>query len=349
MKTEDFLEDLESQIDPVIEDELLAQWQGFCLGGFRGDFFSPNRAATSPRKLEWPAVSVNTAMDDPDKMLIQQLGGCSTSLCAGNGLLLGVRSNFGVATLAMPFGTEIFVMDEATNELPTCRPLGTQKIHELAESGFCPSTDHPYLQKVYAMGRVFADVKAQYPKIGKYLLVYHPDFQGPMDLLELIWGSEIFTAFVDEPEFVHRMLRLITDFYIEAMLKWQTIMPLWDEDVSCHWSMMQPGQIMLRDDSAMNLSPAFFEDFILPYDQELLERFGGGCIHACGRVDHFSPLLPAIRGLTGFNLSQPHLNDMEKVLQNTIDKGLLLLGLPLGAAERIRSSGRQLHGRVHAA
>jgi hypothetical protein len=143
MKTEDFLEDLESQIDPVIEDELLAQWQGFCLGGFRGDFFSPNRAATSPRKLEWPAVSVNTAMDDPDKMLIQQLGGCSTSLCAGNGLLLGVRSNFGVATLAMPFGTELFVMGEATNELPTCHTLGTRKIHELAESGFCPSVDHP--------------------------------------------------------------------------------------------------------------------------------------------------------------------------------------------------------------
>ncbi len=97
----------------------------------------------------------------------------------------------------------------------------------------------------------------------------------------------------------------------------------------------------------LTFSPAVFEEFILPYDQELLERFGGGCIHACGRADHFAPLLPAIRGLGAFNLSLPHLNDMDRVLGNTIDKGLLLLGLPRDAAESIRSGGRQLRGRAH--
>jgi hypothetical protein len=193
------------------------------------------------------------------------------------------------------------------------------------------------------------DIKRRYPKIGKYMFVYHPDFQGPMDLLELLWGSEIFTAFVDEPQVVHRLLAQITDFYAAALHRWQSIVPNFDPALSCHWGHLQPGQIMLRDDSAMNLSPDYFQEFIRPYDQILLEAFGGGAMHACGRVDHYTPYLASMRGLKAFNMSQPHLNNLENVLRDTIDQNVLLLDLEPQAARAAQARGRKFHGRVHVA
>ena len=343
MNVEPYLEDLETQIIPEIEEDLLAQWRTFCAGRCKEDVFIPRRKAGSPAKRQWPKISVNAALDDFDKMLLQQYQSCSQTLASGGGSMLGVRSNYGVPTLAMPFGTAPFIMDDAADTLPNCYPLGTEKTHAAADGGM-PSLDHPYLAKVWEMGRRFVDVNRRYPKIAKYVFIYHPDFQGPLDVLELVWGSDIFISFIDEPQFIHRMMRLITDFYISAMQMWQSIVPNWDAEVSCHWNLMQPGQIMIRDDSAMNLPPDYFTEFIRPYDQTLLDSFGGGCIHACGRVDHYSPQFAGIRGMRAFNMSQPHLNDMEKVYHDTVDQGILLVGFPAAAAKQAKDRGRRFGG-----
>jgi len=41
-----------------------------------------------------------------------------------------------------------------------------------------------------------------------------------------------------------------------------------------------------RIDPAMNLSPGMVSEFALPYDQRLLDAFGGA-VHFCGRGDHY--------------------------------------------------------------
>jgi uroporphyrinogen-III decarboxylase len=104
---------------------------------------------------------------------------------------------------------------------------------------------------------------------------------------------------------------------------------------------------MLRDDSAMNLSDAMVRQFVLPYDQRLLDAFGGGAIHFCGKGDHFISSMSTLRGLFAINLSQPELNDMERVYRYTVDKGINLLGLAPEAAQQAQSRKRDLHGRVH--
>lgn len=345
MEIRPYLEDLEARIDVGVEEELMGEWRSFCRGEWKGDYFSPRRRRGAGAGVEWPRFGTNQTLKDPEKMIVQQLSGCSAALAKGEGALLAVRCNYGVPTLAIPFGPELFVMPDEMDTLPNCHPLGTERTHQVIEAGM-PSVDHPYLHQVWETGRRFMEVKRQYPKLGKYLHVYHPDFQGPMDLLELIWGSEIFTAFMDEPEFVHKALRLITDYYIAAMRKWQEIVPVEEKGVSCHWGMLQPGQIMVRDDSAMNLPPEYFEEFILPYDQELLGAFGGGALHACGRVDHYAGYFSRMKDMKAFNMSQPHLNDMEKVLQETVDKGILIVGLADTAVRELSGRGRKLHGRV---
>ena len=103
---------------------------------------------------------------------------------------------------------------------------------------------------------------------------------------------------------------------------------------------------MLRDDSATNFSRKMFEKFILPYDQRLLDEFGGA-VHFCGKGDHFISSLSTLRGLHAVNVSQPELNDMEKIYQHTVDKGILLIGLRRDAAEKAVAEGRNLRGKVN--
>jgi uroporphyrinogen-III decarboxylase len=110
---------------------------------------------------------------------------------------------------------------------------------------------------------------------------------------------------------------------------------------------MHPGRLMLRNDSLMNLSPETYVEFVRPRDQRLFNEFGGGAIHFCGRGDHYIEAMSEMTGLYQVDMSQPHLNDMEKIFRNTVDKGINLNGAlhePVAAA---RQAGRALHGRVY--
>ena len=107
-----------------------------------------------------------------------------------------------------------------------------------------------------------------------------------------------------------------------------------------HWgSLYHRGTILLRSDSAMNLSPELYREFSLPYDKRLLDTFGGGAIHFCGRGDHYIPDLCSLEGVYGINMSQPECNDMEVIYRHTVDKGI-----PLLAFSRTRAAADK--GRV---
>ena len=124
MNIELYLENLENQIDPEIEDALQAQWEAFTEGRFTGDIFSPKRNAKRPASVDWPNISVNHAQEDLDAMVLQQYGACSKQLADGTGSMMTVRANYGTAIMPSMFGAELFVMEEKLNTLQTCIPLG---------------------------------------------------------------------------------------------------------------------------------------------------------------------------------------------------------------------------------
>lgn len=342
------LDDLEARIDPQEEDAILQAWRDFSENRFRGDIFSPRRSRPNPPQVEWPAVSINAALEDFDSMALQQFGGVSKTLADGGGAVLNVRCNYGSSIAPLLFGVEVFVMDEELETLPTSRPLNdVAAIRRLIAAGV-PDLRTGYGARVLEMGRRYAEIARQYPKIGKYVFIYHPDLQGPMDICEVIWGSTIFYAARDEPALVKELLELTVATYIAFMREWEQIVPF-RPDGNAHWGLYHKGKIMLRDDSAMNFSPRMFREFIGPYDQRLLDEFGGGAIHFCGRGDHYIAAMSELRGLYAINLSQPHLNDMEVIYRHTVDKGIKLLGLAREAAEAALARGRDLRGQVHCA
>ena len=343
---ESYLEDLENRMDPEVEEDLLSQWRVFLDGGMGGKLFSPRRCRSSAPTRAWPRILVNQALDDPESMVLQQLAGCSAALAAGSGAILNIRPNYGTGILPTIYGADVFRMDDDLDTLPTNWPVpgGAEAIRRLLDRE-APDLDAGYGRACFATGKLMADLLQNYPKLSRYVRVYHPDFQGPMDVCELLWGSGIFLDLFDLPELVHALLHAVTGTYRRLMHRWQSLLPPHDP-CSAHWGLLFKGQLMIRDDSAMNLSPEMFDEFIRPYDQILLSEFGGGAIHFCGRGDHFIDRLPQMEGVYAVNLSQPEYNDMERIFQNTIDQGIALIGFQRQAAEEALRRGRDLQGLV---
>jgi len=341
------LDDLEARLDPMAEDHLRAQWRHFADGRFTGDIFCPARPAPIPGRVEWPSVLVNQAIADPEAMLLQQFGTCSTALAQASGALPCVRANYGTAILPSLFGVDLFWMADEQDTLPTNWPLrgGRDALRAALDRGL-PDLRTGLGARVLDMGARFVEAMAPYPKIRRYVTVYHPDLQGPLDVCELLWGSSLFLDLYDAPDFVAAMLELISETYTQFLRAWQQIVPPVRE-YAVHWGMLHRGRIMLRDDSAMNLSAEMFARFVAPYDGRLLREFGGGALHFCGKGGHYLPQAVALPGVNAVNLSQPEYNDMETIFRHTVDQGIPLLALPREAAQAALAKGRSLHGNVH--
>ena len=338
------LEDIENRIDPETEEDFVDQWRDFLFDRFEGDLFMPNRKKLSQSDVNIPAVAINDAIEDYDLMLRSQLVGVSESLGKkSKGICM--RANYGTGILSSVFGAEIFHMPRETNTLPTTKSVSdTEWIRAKVEAGL-PDLMNGFGKNVFEFGELCAEVFENYPKIKKYVTVYHPDLQGPLDICELLWGGEMFYAMYDEPELVHDMLSLVTDTYIAFMDKWYQLFPPKD-DINPHWnSLYHRGRVLIRNDSAMNLSPELYREFAAPYDGKLLSRYGGA-VHFCGRGDHYIKSLCELPGLYGINMSQPHLNDMETIYRNTVDKGLKILFFKADVAARDLSRPGGLHHNV---
>ena len=327
------LDDIERRIDPETEDDLAGQWKDFLYDRFEGDIFQPRRQKLSPAGFTLPAVNINDAIEDYEMMLIAQMQIVSAALNTRNQNLC-IRSNYGTGILSSLFGAEIFVMPREMNTLPTTRPFNdTDRIRETVERGM-PDLNGGFGRKVFEFGELCAELFRNYPNIRRYVTIYHPDTQGPLDICELLWGCEMFYAMYEEPELVHDMMHLLTDTYTAFLKKWFELFPP-DPEMNAHWSNLRHcGTILLRDDSAMNLSPELYEEFAAPYDGCLLERFDGGAVHFCGRGDHYIETLSTLPKLYGINMSQPELNDMEKMYRNTVDKGIKMLAFPSAWAQK---------------
>lgn len=120
--------------------------------------------------------------------------------------------------------------------------------------------------QVFALGERLQKLLAAYPKAERFIRIDQPDCQGPMDTCELLIGSEIFLALYDDQELVHRLLNLSVETYCLFLERWFELIPPPADDLHSFFGMGHRGRICIRDDSAMNLSPEMYKEFILPYN-----------------------------------------------------------------------------------
>ncbi|MGD0091514.1 MAG: hypothetical protein ABSE73_16465 [Planctomycetota bacterium] len=336
------LADLQARIDEAQEQRNLEAWQGFLENRCAEPIFFPPRRRPAPSRIKWPAIPINDALADIDLMVLRELAAASGLLADGGALRLNVRCNYGTGILPTLFGCELFVMDRETETLPGVRPLPSETdIRRVVAQGI-PDLRAGLGGRVFDCAARFLELFRKYPVLERHVVIYHPDMQGPIDAAEEIWGSGIFLAFYDEPDLLRGFLEVITRTYAAFMRRWYGLVPPLHGH-STHWGLLHKGRLMIRNDSLMNLSPQVYLEFVRPLDQLLFDEFGGGAIHFCGRGCHFIEAMSAMRGLSGIQMSQPHLNDMETIYRHTVDKGLKLLNFDTQTA---RAAGRPLRAQV---
>ncbi len=274
--------------------------------------------------------------DDPEKMLYNELvHAFDTSIALhsglGDDLPLTVRANFGTILIASMFGAPV----EQTGDNPPWivhRESHSFSLEQIADTDPLDFA-RGWIPRALETMRVYLQLFDEYPALGAKIRIVLPDLQGPFDNLELIRGSDVFLDLADTPEAVDRAMTAMATAQIGLTRyfgQWTTE----PEEGYCHQhAVMLKGNILLRNDSCIMLSPTMYRQQIAPHDERVLRELGGGGIHSCGTVEHLVDEwlgLPSIRSL---DLGQPELNDLDTIYAKAAAKQVPLIRLAASEAD----------------
>ena len=271
---------------------------------------------------DWPDPPYNDTFVDREKMLLGQLRGPYLHYQTEDYHPLAIRANYGTVILPSILGASYQLTETS---LPWAHHLPDRvAVRRLIEAGV-PDLRAGLGAACFDTAEYYLETLRPHPNLSRETRIYHPDLQGPFDVAHLLWGPDIFLAIYDCPAMVHELLDLVVRIYIAWLSRWKELLGEGNE-LTAHWSLMMRGGAMLRDDTPVMLSRSQYLEFVKPYDQRVLDAFGG-CIHYCGRGDQFIEEMGASRNLYGLNISQPELNDMDKVWHVARQHRLVILGL----------------------
>ena len=200
----------------------------------------------------------------------------------------------GVSVFASAFGSKVEFFEHT---YPWAHPVITaddppEKVYELP----VPKPTDAQLGQMLEFTEYFVEqTKGRYP-------IAQTDMQGPLDVAYLVWDSSAFMmAMRSNPKEVHHLMRMSTDIIIKYVKEQRARSP---EFIPCHYPpfYLPDGMgLHISDDGLAVIGAKMYEEFCLPYVNELSEEFGGLSIHSCGNFVHQFGNLEKIHNLRGLN------------------------------------------------
>lgn len=255
---------------------------------------------------------------DPEKMFISQLKGALTTALAHGDAVPSVRANVGCAALCTLYGglSQTFFPDKMPWLL---QHLSEEELQEIAINDLKESPEFKAgLEQMRFMKEMLA---------GTGIELYPMDLQGPIDMAHLLMGDAFFYNLYDNPELVHKALEMSVAADIYGMEKCMEI--LQPTDHVCHYNgLILPGATPLKisEDTSTLLSKQHLLEFMIPYTEKLLARYGGGYIHYCGNNKHLLEIIPTLKNCIGLNFGNPERHDPRSVLEDLHKVGMFYYG-----------------------
>ena len=293
-KLDELLSYLEKNLDPNHIDNTI-ELQKKCLNYDTVDHLTV--------KVGYPiqgfeAFPVSETHVSPEKMMYNELLSCVGGAQIKDNSLPMIRANYGVGTLPSFFGLKCAIIN---NNMPWVEHAKNEdEIQKIIEKGI-PDLNSGFGGKISETHEFYREKLSKYPICNEYIRIYHPDLQGPFDVAHLIWGSDIYLAMYDTPELIHSLLELITKTYVKLMKHVKNEINDEIDNYNFHWGQLYKGKITLRNDSAINLSKDMYMEFVQKYDEQILNEFGTGSMHYCGRADHLVFDMAQTKGVVGMN------------------------------------------------
>ena len=199
---------------------------------------------------------------------------------------------YGVHFTDKVFGTDVFYKPETGMWNTRClkTPVGSLQKPELAAN------------ETWQLAVRIAEAYLSFDVKGVFFVP--PVIASPLNVAVNLYGAEFLIAMLEEPEAARHDLRIITDIQIEMHRWYREHIPADRLQMICGCRIQPPGYGQLCGCSTQLVSPALYEEFIMPLDDELLGVYPhGGLIHLCGSHGHLIPLFAKMKNLKSFQLN----------------------------------------------
>jgi hypothetical protein len=131
------------------------------------------------------------------------------------------------------------------------------------------------------------------------------DAQGPLNIALSLCGVEkLFFWMYDYPDLVHEIMEFATEVFIDWIKVQKKHAGQASDSGAFPHGIILPegfGGIWLADDDCTIISPALYQEFVVPYNSKIFKAFGGGTLHFCGTAEHQIDNFLKTEGLTGIN------------------------------------------------
>ena len=258
---------------------------------------------------------------DKEKMLHGHLE--EIAICAENAFdaPLCMRPNFGTIFIPVMFDLQYKVPKDTFAWLTS--HLSKEEIKKFK---------FPDLNKIDIFKRAVEYIHFFQSVLPEWIHAYLPDTLGPFEIAHAVYGDNIFYDLYDDPEFVHYLLELSTNIYIQVTEKLKEV--IGEEKTNCYHGhalsrgiYMRNGGTRISEDSATLLSPKHIDEFILPYDRRALKYFGGGFVHFCGKNDYLLDSYIQMDEVRAVNLGNPEMYDFFAAMKKFADYKKCYFGL----------------------
>lgn len=250
------------------------------LGFFVGSYYPLHRyqgAATLPKGLLAPQdIDIPAYLPDYDRLY------ATHAACPGD-LLWAATAFWGVPWLEAAIGCGV----EADPVTGSCRSHPPESESWPIVPQFSPA--NPWVARCLEMLQAVGEHAAGRYPLGATLM------RGVSDLLSALLGLDrLIYAMLDDPARVHALAEAITEFWIAFGHAQLDAAPTFAGGYgSFFYNLWAPGRCLwLQEDAAALLSPALYEEFILPYDRRIASAFDYTFIHFHpARYIPYQPLL----------------------------------------------------------
>ena len=275
------------------------------------------------------------AFADPAKMMVNELLIGFTSIYHAVDLRddapYCLRPNLGIGIIASQFGAEIRLVE---NNPPWVLPLGDIATLRARADASMPDAHSGLVTRALEQYDYFYDAVKNYPNCRAAFQFTLPDLQGPFSIAELLFGSAIYPVFYDDPGLIRHWLARIT---VQMIAVYRALVAKTKDDLGAGYcyqhAVAVKGNILVRDDSMINLSPKMYREVVLPFDQQLGAELGYVGVHFCGRGSHQVGNLLQIPNLGSLDLGNPEMNDLNALYAQAQSQRVALLRLAVAENE----------------
>jgi len=222
--------------------------------------------------------------------------------------------------------------------------LGDENKNEIFDRGIPdPFADGGWMQRNWEYYEYFCEIRDRGEEfVGRpigHVLPAGMSTDGPFTLAVELRGPAICIDLLEDPDYFHRLMTLITDAIITRMRAYRAKMGRPEKEPDFSYA----------DDSISLLSAEQFREHVLDYHRRIVETFWDGTgrlsIHLCGDVQRHLPILREQLGVTGLDSGWPI--DLHRARDELGAEALLQGGPPVqllqaGPVEQIERLCRDL-------